>query len=208
MREARALRRCGVVMLESVRYRIRSGVKQTNARHVRVRRHPKVFSHLMFGSRGQLGPMSINHSTRQFCKRLYNFMKIKKVSAIDHKQFQMWPFDIDSLSQAQPVLLGEAKPSASLEAIEARLAESRECPRCGAPGAVSRGKALGLRRYKCKACSKTFNAATGTPLQGGCTRRTNGSPSGDASLTGRQSAPPQSVVILLSPPRFIGCIGF
>ncbi len=44
-REARALRSCGLVMPESVRYRIRSGVERTNARlkdgfgtcHVRVR---------------------------------------------------------------------------------------------------------------------------------------------------------------------------
>lgn len=33
-------------------------------------------------------------------------------------------------------------------------------------GAVSRGKARGLRRYQCKGCKKTFNAATGTPLAG------------------------------------------
>ena len=56
-REARALRTCGLVMPESVRYRIRSGVERTNARlkdefgarHVRVRGHVKVFNHLMFG---------------------------------------------------------------------------------------------------------------------------------------------------------------
>ena len=56
-REARARRVCGLVMPESIRYRIRSGVERTNARlkdefgarHVRVRGHAKVFSHLMFG---------------------------------------------------------------------------------------------------------------------------------------------------------------
>ena len=44
-------------MPESIRYRIRSGVERSNARlndefgarHVRVRGHAKVFSHLMFG---------------------------------------------------------------------------------------------------------------------------------------------------------------
>ena len=56
-REARARRVCGLVMPESIRYRIRSGVERTHARlkdefgarHVRVRGHAKVFSHLMFG---------------------------------------------------------------------------------------------------------------------------------------------------------------
>ena len=90
---------------------------------------------------------------------------------MDHKQFQEWLSRIDGLSlaqrqQAQAVLLGETEPSASLAAIEARVAEDRECPHCGTPGAVSRGKARGLQRYQCKACNKTFNAATGTALQG------------------------------------------
>ena len=39
----------GLVMPESVRYRIRSGVEQTNVRQVRIRKYAKVFSHLMFG---------------------------------------------------------------------------------------------------------------------------------------------------------------
>jgi len=51
-------------------------------------------------------------------------------------------------------------------AIEASIGADRRCPHCGRPGAVSRGKARGLRRYQCKGCKKTFNAATGTPLAG------------------------------------------
>ena len=48
----------GLVMPQSVRYRIRSGVARTNARlndefgarHVRVRGHAKDFGHVMFGA--------------------------------------------------------------------------------------------------------------------------------------------------------------
>ena len=90
---------------------------------------------------------------------------------MDHKRFQEWLSCIDNLSesqrqQVQAVLLGEAEPSASLAAVEARVAEDRKCPHCATSGAVSRGKARGLRRYQCKSCNKTFNAATGTALQG------------------------------------------
>ena len=90
---------------------------------------------------------------------------------MDHKPFQEWLSGIEGLSpaqrqQAQAVLLGEAAPSASLAAIEARVAQDRACPHCGPPGAGSRGKTRGRRRYQCKACNKTLNAATGTPLQG------------------------------------------
>ena len=63
---------------------------------------------------------------------------------MDHTQFQERLSGIDGLSQAQrqqsqAALLGEVEPSASLEAIEARVAEDRECSYCGTPGAVSRG---------------------------------------------------------------------
>ena len=90
---------------------------------------------------------------------------------MDHKEFQALLSGIDGLSLAQrqlaqAVLLGGSEPSASLAVIEARVAEDRECPHCGTLGAVSRGTARGLRRYKCKACNKTFNATTGPALQG------------------------------------------
>ena len=44
--------------------------------------------------------------------------------------------------------------------------DERRCPHCASAGAVSRGKARGLRRYRWKACGKTFGALTGTALSG------------------------------------------
>ena len=90
---------------------------------------------------------------------------------MNHKQFQAWLSQVDQLSTAQrkeagAVLSGGSRASASLAAIEAGVGEDRRCPHCGTPGAVSRGKARGLRRYQCKGCGKTFNAATGTPSAG------------------------------------------
>ena len=90
---------------------------------------------------------------------------------MDHNHFQELLSAISRLSpaqiqQVQSVLQGETEAVASLEAIEAKLAETRMCPRCNTPRAVSRGKARGLQRYMCKACKRTFNAATGTALQG------------------------------------------
>ena len=45
--------------------------------------------------------------------------------------------------QVQSVLQGETEAVASLEAIEVKLAETRMCPRCDTPGAVSCGMARG-----------------------------------------------------------------
>ena len=81
---------------------------------------------------------------------------------MDYKRFQEWLSGIEQLS---PAFLGASDRSASLAAVEASVGEDRQCPHCGTPGAVSRGKARGLRRYQCKGCKKTFNAATGPPWQ-------------------------------------------
>lgn len=85
------------------------------------------------------------------------------------KTFRAWLSEIDDMTKAQKVTAGEALAegrtgSASVAAIELRVGADRACPHCGATGAVSRGMARGLRRYRCKACGKSFNALTGTPL--------------------------------------------
>ena len=55
---------------------------------------------------------------------------------------------------------------ASLAALELGVDDERRCPHCGAGGAVKRGKARGLRRFRCKECGRTFGALTGTALSG------------------------------------------
>ena len=82
-----------------------------------------------------------------------------------------WLSGIDQLSpsqrqQAEAVFLGASETTSSLAAVESNVGEDRRCPHCQTAGAVSRGTARGMRRYQCKACRKTFNAATGTPLSG------------------------------------------
>ena len=64
------------------------------------------------------------------------------------------------------VLSDPPEGAASLAAIELGVDDERRCPHCASAGAVSRGKARGLRRYRCKACGKTFGALTGTALSG------------------------------------------
>ena len=85
-------------------------------------------------------------------------------------QFQNWLSRVDALTEAQreearEVLSGRSEAEAALAAVELGVDEERRCPRCDTPGAVSKGKARGLRRYLCKkGCGRTFNALTGTPL--------------------------------------------
>ena len=68
--------------------------------------------------------------------------------------------------QTQDLVSGVTGENASLMAIETQLEETRQCPHCNTPGAISKGMARGSRRYQCKACKKTFNATTGIALQG------------------------------------------
>ena len=78
----------------------------------------------------------------------------------------MTSLSLDQLQKAKEALSGESQSSVSLAAIEASVGEERRCPHCHTMGAISCGKARGLRRYQCKGCGKTFNAATVTPLSG------------------------------------------
>ena len=48
--------------------------------------------------------------------------------------------------------------------IQQRRPGKPACPKCSATHVVRNGQAHGLQRYKCRACSVTFNALTGTPL--------------------------------------------
>lgn len=47
-----------------------------------------------------------------------------------------------------------------------RRVEVGGCPHCGSNEVVAWGQASGLPRYRCKACRRTFNALTKTPMAG------------------------------------------
>src|SRR3954467_4709904 len=79
---------------------------------------------------------------------------------------------VERLSDEQRTALGRALASASGEPEAVRLLERAfaaaprcpHCPHCGAERLPRWGHASGLRRYRCQACRKTFNALTGTAL--------------------------------------------
>jgi transposase-like protein len=48
--------------------------------------------------------------------------------------------------------------------LESHLVEQRACPHCQASWIVRNGSASGLQRYKCRACGRTFNPLSTTPL--------------------------------------------
>lgn len=66
------------------------------------------------------------------------------------------------LEQVRSALASEQAVRASYQAIEA--ARPCTCRRCGSEKVVRNGVQNGLQRFLCRACGKTFNAATGTPL--------------------------------------------
>ena len=48
--------------------------------------------------------------------------------------------------------------------VESRIAALPACAHCGDARIVRNGNASGLQRYKCRACQRTFNALSTTPL--------------------------------------------
>ena len=88
---------------------------------------------------------------------------------MDVGTFRAWLSGMDHLTvgqreEVQAILHGRDPGAEVTSAIEDRLTPERCCPHCSTGGAVKRGSANGLRRYRCKACGKSFNALTGTPL--------------------------------------------
>ena len=74
---------------------------------------------------------------------------------MDHERFRDWFSHVDDLTAAQreevaAALSGRPQGAASLATIELGVDEERRCAHCGSGGSVSRGKARGLRRYRCK----------------------------------------------------------
>ena len=61
------------------------------------------------------------------------------------------------------VLAGQGEAGETTALIEARFCGEATCPHCQGEG-QKWGFAAGLRRYRCRACKKSFNALTLTPL--------------------------------------------
>jgi Ca2+-binding RTX toxin-like protein len=59
--------------------------------------------------------------------------------------------------------------------VRIRVAKAPACGHCGSKNVSKWGKATAMKRYMCRACDRTFNALTGTPLRT-CTSAKNGSP--------------------------------
>lgn len=81
-----------------------------------------------------------------------------------------WVSCVDDLTAAQrtdTVAIVAGRPhEGAAAAIELAAGVDRECPHCQTLGGENRRLARGLRRYRSKACRKSFNALTVTLLSG------------------------------------------
>ena len=85
------------------------------------------------------------------------------------KQFQALLDELGGLTPIQRAALTTALKSSGAAAdviglLEAEFDKAPACGHCGSESFARWGAATGMRRYKCKACDRTFNALTGTPL--------------------------------------------
>src|SRR3954447_34519 len=89
--------------------------------------------------------------------------------AMREADFEVLLHLVERLGDEQGTALGRAWASAggepeAVRLIEQAFAAAPRCPHCGAERLQRWGDASGLRRYRCQACRKTFNALTGTSL--------------------------------------------
>ena len=61
-------------------------------------------------------------------------------------------------------LKAQSSAEASIEVLESAGSQTRGVPALQEWRLVRNGMADGLQRYKCRACDRSFNALTGTPL--------------------------------------------
>jgi transposase-like protein len=85
------------------------------------------------------------------------------------KDFRVLLAELGSLTAVQKnalmVALSSQKSAGDVVAlIEGEFAKAPACGHCGSEAFSRWGVATGMKRYQCKACNRTFNALTGTPL--------------------------------------------
>ena len=82
--------------------------------------------------------------------------------------FSRWLGKLPSLTQRQrSELLDALRPAIGFELVCAAIAKAQPrpcCPACRAQHPYRHGLDRGVQRYRCRACRKTFNALSGTPL--------------------------------------------
>ena len=85
------------------------------------------------------------------------------------KQFQALLDELGALTPVQrTALMSALKSNGSagdvVTLLETEFARAPACGHCGSEAFCRWGIATGMKRYMCKACDRTFNALTGTPL--------------------------------------------
>jgi len=88
---------------------------------------------------------------------------------MDAMELKQWLGGVARLTARQKAeLLKALGADANIEQVrallESRLTTFSACPHCGGDRIVRNGNASGLQRYKCRACQRTFNALSTTPL--------------------------------------------
>ena len=84
-------------------------------------------------------------------------------------QFTKWFAKLPALNVPQRLrTLAALQPAAGLDQIVSLISQirsaDRRCPRCACDRYHRHGFANGLQRYRCRACRRTFNDLSGTPL--------------------------------------------
>ena len=70
------------------------------------------------------------------------------------------------IRRVELALKGESPVKQVIHSIQQSMVEKPECPYCHGDQIKRHGKMGNMQRYRCKSCSKTFNATTKTPISG------------------------------------------
>lgn len=100
----------------------------------------------------------------------YKYLKANvKGDGMHHHEFAQLLAKLEGLTdrqrkQLRERLRGHAEGAVVSALLDTRAGGELRCPGCAGMAIKRFGRVDGLQRYRCKACGRTFNALTGTPL--------------------------------------------
>ena len=77
---------------------------------------------------------------------------------------QMTQLSSHQCARVLVLLTPRADQTRTVDILQGAVADKMCCPRCQGTSLYRHGEANGLQRFRCRACGRTFNCLTGTPL--------------------------------------------
>ncbi len=121
----------------------------------------KLCSEIVVYRRQPIAPQGVNGISKK--NNNAKTLKNPEIRKLTHAIGKLSATELAAVEKA----LAKRRKTVETQIVEAEMAEAvKACPHCGCAHLKNAGSKGGRKRFRCLACSKTFNGFTGTPLAG------------------------------------------